>query len=81
LKNPVALIIEREKAGKTKMEERKMREKNVENKSYTDTALAVALVLQNILILGLLFGIVWFFHEAFYQLNPLGGLMHGGILQ
>jgi hypothetical protein len=81
LKNPVALVIEREKVGKTKMEERKMRENNVENKSYTDTALAVALVLQNILILGLLCGIVWFFHEAVYQLNPLGGLLRGGILQ
>ncbi len=63
------------------MEERKMREKNVENKSYTDTALAVVLLLQNILILGLLCGAVWFFHEAVYQLNPPGGLMRGGILQ
>ena len=63
------------------MEEREMREKNVENKSYTGTALAVALVLQNILILGLLFGIAWFFHEAIYQLNPLSDLMRGGVLQ
>lgn len=58
-----------------------MREKNVENKSYTDTALAAALLLQNILILGLLFGIVWFLHEAVYQLNPLSGLLRGGIFQ
>lgn len=63
------------------MEKRKMREKNVENKSYTDTALAAALLLQNILILGLLFGIVWFLHEAVYQLNPLSGLLRGGIFQ
>ncbi len=62
------------------MEKREMRGKN-ENNSYTDTALAIALLVQNILIIALLCAIVWFFHDAVPQFSPLGGITRGGILE
>ena len=54
---------------------------NKNNKPEIETAFAIAILLQNILILAVLCGLVWFLHTTITQSSSLNALMHNGIFQ
>ena len=58
-----------------------MRGKNEKNKPEIEAAFAVAMLLQNILILAVMCGLVWFLHAAVTESNSLNVVLRNGFLQ